>query len=110
MFAYLNIFRCFVSRSFQLNGRPLFNAFRICFILSYKRISYALKVLADEHGTVVNFGSDVRKDNTNLHMHHLFIGGEGQLGVVTGVTVCVVPKPISAQVAMLGKFFTTSPT
>uniref|UniRef100_A0A915C694 D-2-hydroxyglutarate dehydrogenase, mitochondrial n=1 Tax=Parascaris univalens TaxID=6257 RepID=A0A915C694_PARUN len=59
-------------------------------------------VLADEHGTVVNFGSNVRKDNTNLHIHHLFIGGEGQLGVVTGVTVCVVPKAVSVQVAMLG--------
>lgn len=59
-------------------------------------------VLADEKGSVVRFGSSVRKDNTSLHMHHLFIGAEGQLGVVAGVTMCAVPRPTSIQVAMLG--------
>uniref|UniRef100_F1L4I4 D-2-hydroxyglutarate dehydrogenase, mitochondrial n=1 Tax=Ascaris suum TaxID=6253 RepID=F1L4I4_ASCSU len=59
-------------------------------------------VLADEKGSVVNFGSKMRKDNTNLHIHHLFIGSEGQLGVVTGISMCAVPKPSCVQVAMLG--------
>lgn len=59
-------------------------------------------VLPDQNGSIVKFGSNVRKDNTNLHMHHLFIGSEGQLGIVTSVTMCAVPRPSSVQVAMLG--------
>ncbi|VDK38716.1 unnamed protein product [Anisakis simplex] len=44
----------------------------------------------------------MRKDNTNLHMQHLFIGSEGQLGVICGMSFGVVPKSSCVQVAMLG--------
>ncbi|KHN74246.1 D-2-hydroxyglutarate dehydrogenase, mitochondrial [Toxocara canis] len=60
------------------------------------------EVLADGKGSIVKFGSRMRKDNTNLHMQHLFVGSEGQLGVVTGLSMCAVPKPSCVQVAMLG--------
>ncbi|MFH4978964.1 hypothetical protein AB6A40_005673 [Gnathostoma spinigerum] len=59
-------------------------------------------VLPNENATIVDFGSPLRKDNTGLHTHHLFIGAEGQLGIITRVTMGVVPKPKNVQVAMLG--------
>uniref|UniRef100_A0A8R1DP93 D-2-hydroxyglutarate dehydrogenase, mitochondrial n=2 Tax=Caenorhabditis japonica TaxID=281687 RepID=A0A8R1DP93_CAEJA len=58
-------------------------------------------VLPDEHGTVLHLGSDIRKDNTSLHTPHLFLGSEGQLGVITSVTMTAVPRPKSVQSAML---------
>lgn len=60
-------------------------------------------VLPDEHGTVLHLGSSIRKDNTTLHTPHLFLGSEGQLGVITSVTMTAVPKPKSVQSAMLGR-------
>ncbi|VDM38457.1 unnamed protein product [Toxocara canis] len=59
-------------------------------------------VLPDEKGTIVKFGSALKKDNTNLHMHHLFVGAEGQLGIVTRIWMNVIPRLSSVQVAMLG--------
>jgi len=44
----------------------------------------------------------LKKDNTGLHDHHLFIGSEGQLGIITEVTINAVPRPASVNVAMLG--------
>lgn len=60
-------------------------------------------VLPDEHGTVLDLGSNIRKDNTSLHTPHLFLGSEGQLGIVTSVTITTVPRPKSVQSAMLGE-------
>ncbi|UMM18139.1 hypothetical protein L5515_014345 [Caenorhabditis briggsae] len=59
-------------------------------------------VLPDEQGSVLHLGSSIRKDNTSLHTPHLFLGSEGQLGVITSVTMTAVPKPRSVQSAMLG--------
>uniref|UniRef100_A0A7I5E736 D-2-hydroxyglutarate dehydrogenase, mitochondrial n=1 Tax=Haemonchus contortus TaxID=6289 RepID=A0A7I5E736_HAECO len=59
-------------------------------------------VLPTEEGTIVELGSAHRKDNTSLHTPHLFLGSEGQLGVITRVTMSAVPKPASVQSAMLG--------
>lgn len=59
-------------------------------------------VLPDEQGSVLHLGSDIRKDNTSLHTPHLFLGSEGQLGVITSVTMTTVPRPKSVQSAMLG--------
>ncbi|VDK31280.1 unnamed protein product [Gongylonema pulchrum] len=58
--------------------------------------------LADESGSVVTFGSNMKKDNTGLHTHHLFIGAEGQLGVIVGVKMCATARPMSTEVMMLG--------
>ncbi|CAD6195826.1 unnamed protein product [Caenorhabditis auriculariae] len=59
-------------------------------------------VLPDENGTILKLGSPIRKDNTSLHTHHMFLGSEGQLGVITSVTMTVVPAPDSVCSAMLG--------
>uniref|UniRef100_A0A0N5AT80 D-2-hydroxyglutarate dehydrogenase, mitochondrial n=1 Tax=Syphacia muris TaxID=451379 RepID=A0A0N5AT80_9BILA len=58
--------------------------------------------LADAKGTIAKFGSGVRKDNTNLHLHQLFVGSEGQLGIITEVTMTAVPCPNSIQMTILG--------
>ncbi|KAK0394787.1 hypothetical protein QR680_000933 [Steinernema hermaphroditum] len=59
-------------------------------------------VLPDEQGSVVNFGSQLQKDNTGLHMHHMFIGSEGQLGVITRASILCPPAPTSVISAMIG--------
>ncbi|VDM55683.1 unnamed protein product [Angiostrongylus costaricensis] len=59
-------------------------------------------VLPTEEGTVVKLGSALRKDNTSLHTPHLFLGSEGQLGLITHVTMTTVPRPTSVQSAMIG--------
>ncbi|GMR36952.1 hypothetical protein PMAYCL1PPCAC_07147 [Pristionchus mayeri] len=57
--------------------------------------------LVDGKGTIIKLGGSLRKDNTSLHTAHLTIGSEGQLGVITSVTMGVVPRPISILCAML---------
>jgi FAD/FMN-containing dehydrogenase len=49
-------------------------------------------------GDVLNLGYDPvshLKDNTGYHLKHLFIGGEGTLGVVTKVSLQCPPLPVS---------------
>ncbi|PAV85055.1 hypothetical protein WR25_04494 [Diploscapter pachys] len=58
--------------------------------------------IPNEKGEVLRLGSTLPKDNTSLHLHHLFLGSEGQLGVITRVTLKTVPRPKSVQSAMLG--------
>uniref|UniRef100_A0A183CIK1 FAD-binding PCMH-type domain-containing protein n=1 Tax=Globodera pallida TaxID=36090 RepID=A0A183CIK1_GLOPA len=58
-------------------------------------------VVPDKHGTVLKLGSNLRKDNTDLHLHKLFVGSEGQLGVITRVQMLTVPKPTSVQCSFL---------
>ncbi|KAJ1373242.1 hypothetical protein KIN20_035602 [Parelaphostrongylus tenuis] len=64
-------------------------------------ITHHIQVLPTEEGTVVELGSALRKDNTSLHTPHLFLGSEGQLGLITRVTMSTVPKPTSIQSAMI---------
>ncbi|KAL7076786.1 hypothetical protein ACQ4LE_003929 [Meloidogyne hapla] len=59
-------------------------------------------VLPNEQGQILRLGSPLRKDNADLHLHKLFIGSEGQLGVITKVFMQVVPRPLSVQSAMIG--------
>ncbi|VDM96942.1 unnamed protein product [Thelazia callipaeda] len=58
-------------------------------------------VLADKNGSVVNFGSVLQKDNSSLHTHHIFIGAEGQLGIIVGAKIHAAPRPTVTQVMML---------
>ncbi|MCC2595876.1 FAD-binding oxidoreductase [Pusillimonas sp. MFBS29] len=48
-------------------------------------------VLAD--GSVLNGLSSLRKDNTGYDLKHLFIGGEGTLGIITAATLKLYPVP-----------------
>lgn len=57
-------------------------------------------VLAD--GTIFNGLSTLRKDNTGYDLKQLFIGSEGTLGVITGLSVLCAPQPKSVNVAFLG--------
>lgn len=55
-------------------------------------------VLAD--GRLFNGLRALRKDNTGYDLKQLFIGAEGSLGIVTGATLRLFPKPASHLVAM----------
>ncbi|CAJ0564874.1 unnamed protein product, partial [Mesorhabditis spiculigera] len=59
-------------------------------------------VCPDSKGSILELGSGLRKDNTSLHSHHLFLGSEGQLGVITCVRMTCVTRPLSVQSAMIG--------
>ena len=57
-------------------------------------------VLAD--GTVLHNLSTLRKDNTGYDMKQLFIGSEGTLGVITGVSMLAPIKSPAVNVALFG--------
>ncbi len=57
-------------------------------------------VLAD--GTVVDDLSKLRKNNTGYDLKQLFIGAEGTLGIVTGVSILCPQRPPAVNVAFLG--------
>lgn len=57
-------------------------------------------VLAD--GTVLDGISTLRKDNTGYDLKQLFIGAEGTLGIVTGVSIVTPQRPSAINVAMFG--------
>ncbi|WP_459615072.1 FAD-binding oxidoreductase [Bordetella sp. 2513F-2] len=44
-------------------------------------------------GTIWNGLRGLRKDNTGYDLKHLFIGGEGTLGIVTGAVLKLFPRP-----------------
>ncbi|TNY21825.1 FAD linked oxidase [Rhodotorula diobovata] len=65
-------------------------------------------VLPDEHGTVISVNMPggggagaLRKDNTGYDLKQLFIGAEGTLGVVTGVSILTPRLPSAVNVAVL---------
>ncbi|KAI9139934.1 actin interacting protein 2 [Paraphysoderma sedebokerense] len=53
-------------------------------------------------GTVLDNLSMLRKDNTGYDIKQLFIGSEGTLGVITGVSIVTPQAPKAVNVAMLG--------
>jgi (R)-2-hydroxyglutarate---pyruvate transhydrogenase len=57
-------------------------------------------VLAD--GTLVDDLSTLRKNNTGYDMKQLFIGAEGTIGIITGVSILCPPKSPAVNVAYLG--------
>lgn len=52
-------------------------------------------------GTVWNGLRTLRKDNTGYNLKHLFIGGEGTLGIITAVAVRLHPLPNITRTAWL---------
>lgn len=52
-------------------------------------------------GTILNQLSTLRKDNTGYDLKQLFIGAEGTLGIVTGVSILAAPAPIASSNVML---------
>lgn len=52
-------------------------------------------------GRIWNGLRTLRKDNTGYNLKHLFIGGEGTLGIVTAVAVRLHPKPAVTTTAWL---------
>jgi FAD/FMN-containing dehydrogenase len=57
-------------------------------------------VLAD--GSVARLGREVIKDNTGYDLRQLFIGSEGTLGVIVGVTLGLTEPPADRVVALCG--------
>ena len=53
-------------------------------------------------GTIVDALSTLRKNNTGYDLKQLFIGSEGTLGIVTGVSILCPMKPRAVNVAYFG--------
>lgn len=56
------------------------------------------------NGRILSMMNTLRKDNTAFHLPHLFIGSEGQFGVITKVAMTCPPRPTSINVAFLGGY------
>ncbi|SAM05842.1 hypothetical protein [Absidia glauca] len=54
------------------------------------------------NGTVLNNMSTLRKDNTGFDLKQLFIGSEGTIGVITGVSILTPLRSKAVNVALLG--------
>lgn len=54
------------------------------------------------NGDIFNGLSSQRKDNTGYDLKQLFIGSEGTLGVITGISILAAPKSESVHVAFFG--------
>ncbi|NOU05368.1 MAG: FAD-binding oxidoreductase, partial [Hyphomicrobiaceae bacterium] len=52
-------------------------------------------------GRVWNGLRGLRKDNTGYDLKHLFIGGEGTLGIITAAVLRVFPKPTASETAWI---------
>ena len=53
-------------------------------------------------GTVLDDLSRLRKNNTGYDIKQLFIGGEGTIGIITGISILCAPRPKAVNVAFLG--------
>ena len=51
-------------------------------------------------GEVMNLLTSLRKDNTGYDLKHLFIGGEGTLGIITAASLKLFPKPQARATAL----------
>lgn len=53
-------------------------------------------------GTIMNDLSQLRKNNTGYDLKQLFIGGEGTIGIITGVSIICPQRPSAVNVAFFG--------
>lgn len=77
-----------------LGGNVATNAGGMCCV-KYGVTSHhvrSLKVVLST-GDVIELGKSTKKFVTTLDLMHLFIGSEGTLGIVTEITVNIVPRP-----------------
>jgi FAD/FMN-containing dehydrogenase len=54
------------------------------------------------NGEIWNGLRALRKDNTGYDMKHLFVGGEGTLGIITAAVLKLFPRPTARQTAWIG--------
>lgn len=54
------------------------------------------------NGEIMDSMHSLRKDNTGYDLKQLFIGSEGTIGVVTGVSILTPPRPKAFNVSFLG--------
>lgn len=79
-----------------LGGNVATNAGGMCCV-KYGVTSHhvrALKVVLSS-GEIIEVGKATKKFVTTLDLMHLFVGSEGTLGIVTEITVNIVPRPKS---------------
>ena len=53
-------------------------------------------------GTILNDLSKLRKNNTGYDIKQLFIGGEGTIGIITGISIVCPQRPKAVNVAYFG--------
>lgn len=53
-------------------------------------------------GTIIDDLGQLRKNNTGYDLKQLFIGGEGTIGIITGVSIMCPQRPNAVNVAFLG--------
>ncbi|GMF50276.1 unnamed protein product [[Candida] boidinii] len=54
------------------------------------------------NGTIVDSMHSLRKDNTGFDLKQLFIGSEGTIGIITGVSILCPSRPKAVNIAFLG--------
>lgn len=89
--------------SCQIGGNLATNAGGLRY-LRYKSLHanvMGLEVVLPD-GSIMDNIKVVRKDNTGLHLDHLFIGSEGTLGLITKVALQVPVRPKSINVCLFG--------
>ncbi len=63
-----------------------------------RELTLGLEVVLPD-GRVLDGLRSLRKDNTGYDLKHLFIGAEGTLGIITGATLRLFPKPVAVATA-----------
>ncbi|WP_404381731.1 FAD-binding oxidoreductase [Caenispirillum salinarum] len=87
--------------SCQIGGNIASNAGGVN-VLKYgntRELVLGLEVVLPD-GSIWNNMKSLGKDNTGYALKHLFIGGEGTLGIITGAVLKLFPKPVEQQTAL----------
>ena len=73
-------------------------------VLAYgnaRDLTLGLEVVLPD-GRVWNGLNRLRKDNTGYDLKHLFVGGEGTLGIITAATLKLFPRPKARETVVFG--------
>ncbi|MBI3394365.1 MAG: FAD-binding oxidoreductase [Spirochaetia bacterium] len=89
--------------SSQIGGNAATNAGGIHVIRYGSMRNYVLAMtVVTGSGEVLRLGAPVLKDNTGYDLKNLFVGSEGTLGIITELTLRLVPPPKSTGTILLG--------